>query len=69
MPYIKDFRKEKYKNMNNTLLVFLVVFTYGITAFILLLGCAWIVNKLYPDNNNQQTAIVNNRLTRTSKAA
>jgi hypothetical protein len=55
--------------MNNTLLVFLVVFTYGITAFTLLLGCAWIVNKLYPDNNNQQTAIVNNRLTRTSKAA
>jgi len=56
--------------MNNALLVFLVVFAYGITAFILLLGCAWAVNKLYPDqntDNSQQTITADNRLTRLNR--
>lgn len=58
--------------MHNFITVLLFLLPYFITFWVLLLGCAWVVNKLYPahnSNNSTQTITANNRQTRLNRAA
>lgn len=46
--------------MNNALLVFTVVFGYGITAWVLLMTSVYIVNRFWIDPLEQQKSITDN---------